>query len=112
MVGCLGLAKPKQVRLLFHIFSAPKAKSNRTRPQGELPTCGLKLAGIGTQCLQQFRDSGQFFTAHLKPGKGCRENVDGYPLVNIQKAIEKWPVEIVDLPIFTYIKVVIFHIVM
>ena len=40
------------------------------------------------------------------------ENVDGYPLVNIQKAIEKWPVEIVDLPIFTYIKVVIFHIVM
>jgi hypothetical protein len=33
-------------------------------------------------------------------------------LVNTQKAIEIWPVEIVDLPIFTYIKVVIFHIVM
>ena len=39
-----------------------------------------------------------FHTGSVEYGNSTREDDQSYPLVNIQKAIEHGPVEIVDLP--------------
>ena len=72
------------------------------------PSCNIAGWGEYTPNYLQVRLTGAFYAGNGWVAGGCWDDdiTSDYPLVNIQKAIENGPVEIVDFPINS---MVIFH---